>query len=98
MTKNPPYEYKDDVMLINGKPFNQYTIISKGGWYIKDTEVVLSCHIDGILNVMEGWIIRDYQVRRDQETCGIDEFIFIDNETKEEYEFDPEPLGIIKGT
>lgn len=94
MIKNPSYKFTDGIMLINGKPFNQYTIISKGKWYIKGTEVVLECHINGILNVMEGWIIRDYQVRRDQETCGIDEFIFIDNKTKEEYEFDSKPLGI----
>jgi hypothetical protein len=98
MTKNPPYEFKDGVMLINGKPFNQYILVSDGQWFIKGSEVRLECHIDGIINVMCGWIIKDYQVRQDEETCGIDEFIFIDRETKEEYMFDSEPLGIFKGT
>lgn len=100
MFKNPPYECKDDIALINGKPFDQYTIVSKGDWFIKGSKVLHVCGYsnDGALHLMEGWVIKDYQVKEDQETCGLDEFIFIDNETKEEYEFDPEHLGIIKGT
>lgn len=98
MIKNTHFEYIDNITYINGKPFNQYTIVSKGDWFIKGTAVSLECHVDneGILHLMEGWIIKDYIVRKDQEMCGLDEFIFIDNTTKEEYEFDPEPLGIIK--
>jgi hypothetical protein len=97
MIRNPPYEFKDGIMLIDNQPFNRYIIVSKGQWFIKDSEVSLVCHIDGIINVMEGWVIKDYQVRKDEETCGINEFIFIDRITNEKYEFDPEPLGIFKG-
>ncbi len=97
MIKNPPWSFDGKVLTINGKPLSDYMVISKGDWFIEGSEVKLSCYyIDGILNIWEGWIIDKYQVRKDEETCGNNEFTFIDKTTKEEYEFDPEPLGIFK--
>lgn len=94
--KNPSWSIIDENFHILNKPLNEYNIISNGEWYIKDTKVEILVDFQDGMFLMNGWIIKDYKVREDEEMCGIDEFVFIDKETNEKYTFDPEPFGIIK--